>query len=77
LTWTCILVVAIAWCSAVVIISDEIDARRRHRRKRAGLATSGDLRRVGLDPRSAARKSATEFPEQAKRESHTARWWRR
>ncbi|NUS45391.1 MAG: hypothetical protein HOQ24_17085 [Mycobacteriaceae bacterium] len=78
LTWTCMILVAIAWCSAVAMIGAEIDSRRRHRRRRLGLATRSDLRRIGLDPHTAARKSAAEFPEQAKRDTRAlGRRWRR
>ncbi|WP_433662699.1 hypothetical protein ACQPW1_11450 [Nocardia sp. CA-128927] len=78
LTWICMILVAIAWCSAVAIVGAEIDSRRRHRRRRVGLATRGDLRRIGLDPYTAARKSAAEFPEQARREPRRyRRRWRR
>lgn len=67
LTWTCMMLVAVGVASAMAILRAEYDMRRRHRGKRSGMATGSDLRRAGLDGRSAVDKAVNEFPELADR----------
>ncbi|KAA8877332.1 hypothetical protein F3087_44990 [Nocardia colli] len=74
LSWICIVVVAVLWCACATLASDEIDSRRRHRR-RPGLATAADLRSAGLNRRSALRRAAHEFPSLL-RPSGPRRWRR-
>ncbi|WP_167769057.1 hypothetical protein [Nocardia sp. CS682] len=72
LTWLCIGVVATVWCSLAIVVSDVIDSRWRHRHQ-PGLATTTDLRRIGLDHRSAVRHARYEFPSLVR---NSRRWWR-
>ncbi|MEV0246862.1 hypothetical protein AB0H76_09775 [Nocardia sp. NPDC050712] len=72
LTWLCVGVVAIVWCSTALIVVDLIDSRWR-KRHRPGMATTADLRRVGLDRRRARVKARHEYPELGRQ----SRWWRR
>ncbi|MFF0494585.1 hypothetical protein ACFYTQ_36675 [Nocardia sp. NPDC004068] len=79
LTWPCVVLVAITWCSAVAILATEVDHRFRRRHREDGLACGGDLRRNGLDPRTAARKAAREYPILTARQPSRrfpGRWWR-
>ncbi|MGW5383899.1 hypothetical protein [Nocardia sp. NPDC003963] len=71
LTWMCIVTVTLLVASAAAMARAEFDARRRHRRNRSGLATGSDLRRAGLDARSASDKAANEFPTLAARSKRT------
>ncbi|WP_157777509.1 hypothetical protein [Nocardia terpenica] len=76
LTWLCIMAAAIAWCSALAIAAAEIDHHFRNRRRDEGLATGPDLRRTGLDARSASWKAGLEYPKLVARQ-RVFRHWRR
>ncbi|MBF6331466.1 hypothetical protein [Nocardia transvalensis] len=76
LTWLCVVVVAIVWCSTLAIATSEIDRRLRRRHRDEGLAERADLRRNGLDARSATRKTRLEYPKLvAQHSSRRIRVW--
>ncbi|MQY28907.1 hypothetical protein [Nocardia aurantia] len=81
LTWICMAAMGISWCTGLAIGS-ELAACYQRRRITDGLAGRTDLRRSGLDARSAAEKATAEYPELARRGSSRHRtggwkWWRR
>ncbi|MBF6171126.1 hypothetical protein [Nocardia blacklockiae] len=66
LTWLCIAGAGTGFVAAVEIARTEIALRRRNRHSRSGMATGTDLRRAGLDARSAIDKAGKEFPHLAR-----------
>ncbi|MFF3569242.1 hypothetical protein ACFYXQ_15840 [Nocardia jiangxiensis] len=77
LTWPCILLAATLWSAGLIILGGILDDHLGSRGHDAGLATNTDLRRTGLDARSAVRKAVHEYPSLA--DQHPARrrrWWR-
>ncbi|WP_216895611.1 hypothetical protein [Nocardia alni] len=80
LTWPCILLVAIGWSAGVSIIGSAVHGRLGRRRDE-GLASVQDIRRTGLDARSAVRKAIHEYPNlvaqhRIPRTQHRRRWMR-
>lgn len=75
LFWPCTALAAIAWSAGVLIIAHLIDDRFAHRRGQEGLGVAADLRRTGLDARSAVGKAAREYPDLvAQHRTQRTRW---
>ncbi len=76
LFWPCAAVAAIAWSAGVLITANLIADRFTHRRRQEGLGVAADLRRTGLDARSAVDKAAREYPDLVARHRlrHSGRW---
>ena len=78
LTWACILGAVIAYGVVAGIVTVELDLRSRRRQYRySGLAGPQDLRRSGLDGRSASVKAAQELPILASRARTVRKGWNR
>lgn len=59
-TWVCLIVAMLLYMTAAVVIAGEISARRRAtRRRRQGFADPAELRRRGLDRKSAVKAAKT------------------
>ncbi len=76
LFWPCTVLAAIVWSATVLIIATLVDDRLARRRRHEGLGAAADLRRTGLDARSAVRKAAREYPDLVARH-RTRRYHRR